>query len=272
MPRPAMFVVDLDGTLLSSSSVFGAGEKEALRQLRADGVLIMVATGRSWRGVDEVLSADDPIDYVAFSSGAGLVRWSDRKLLRSRSLSAAETETVIELLDERACDFMVHETIPNNHRFYTRRNQAANADYERRVARRRPYALDWSERPVGMESCEVLVIVPPNEAFDAEQAQRLFPNLSIVRATSPLDHESTWVEIFPTGVSKSEACAFVADEHEISATDVAGVGNDYNDVDFLRWCGRPFAVANSALPLLKEFESVASNDDGGVAEAVARCR
>jgi hydroxymethylpyrimidine pyrophosphatase-like HAD family hydrolase len=48
------------------------------------------------------------------------------------------------------------------------------------------------------------------------------------------------------------------------------VGNDYNDLDLLGWSATRFVVANAPRELRARFPTVASNNDGGVAEAADR--
>ena len=72
----------------------------------------------------------------------------------------------------------------------------------------------------------------------SDQVASLLPDLTVIRTTSPLDHRSTWIEVFPREVSKSQAAAWLAARHGIRRGDVCAVGNDYNDRDLLEPRGR----------------------------------
>lgn len=82
----------------------------------------------------------------------------------------------------------------------------------------------------------------PNEFQEIRQALTGF---SVILATSPLDHESAWVEVFPRGVCKSRSAQWLASRLGIEQKDVAAVGNDYNDQDLLEWAGQAFVVENA---------------------------
>ena len=85
--RPSSLVVtDLDGTLLDSASRLSDGNREALETLGRNGVVRAVATGRSLYSARLVMLEDFPVDYLAFSSGAGIVSWDDGRLLRSLAM------------------------------------------------------------------------------------------------------------------------------------------------------------------------------------------
>ena len=45
------------------------------------------------------------------------------------------------------------------------------------------------------------------------------------------------------------------------------MGNDYNDLDLLEWSAVSYVVKNAPADIRSRFANVASNNDGGVAEA-----
>ncbi|MFO7459557.1 MAG: HAD hydrolase family protein, partial [Desulfatiglandales bacterium] len=91
-----------------------------------------------------------------------------------------------------------------------------------------------------------------------------------IQTTSPLDGRSMWIEVFPAQVSKSLTTAWLAAKLTIPRDRTVSVGNDYNDLDLLEWTPDRFVVANAPRDLSARFPTVASNNDGGVAEAVDR--
>ena len=98
----------------------------------------------------------------------------------------------------------------------------------------------------------MLCIVPGEKGHDiAAMVAQHFTQFSVIKATSPLDGESVWIEIFPPMVSKSLAVQWLIDNIGFSMKNVCAVGNDYNDEDFtpLGWaqfCGskQPFDNAD----------------------------
>ena len=73
IPLPAgLFITDLDGTLLRSDRTFAAADLAGLRRLGELSVIRVVATGRSMFSFERIRPAGLPIDYVIFSSGAGI--------------------------------------------------------------------------------------------------------------------------------------------------------------------------------------------------------
>ena len=92
----------------------------------------------------------------------------------------------------------------------------------------------------------------------------------VVRTTSPLDHRSVWYEIFPKTVGKSHAAQWICHHFGLDEATALAVGNDFNDLDMLRWANTARVVGNAPEPLSREFQSVADHSESGFSDAVAQ--
>jgi len=266
-----LFITDLDGTLLRSDGTLAQRNLEALEHLSGRGVKTAVATGRSlWSFVNSP-GVDLPVDYIIFTTGAGVVTQPERKLLYQLNLSSEMVSKTLDYLGESMLDFMMHHPVPENHRYAYRRVNRENPDFETRLERYREFGkpLNSSSFNGFDEAAQFLAVVPHYEADDAlRQVRSDLPGLSIIRSTSPLDHESTWIEFFHPGVSKGKTAAWLTTELGINHADTMAIGNDYNDLDLLGWAASSYVVGNAPNDIKEEFRAVASNDNCGVAEAV----
>ena len=148
----------------------------------------------------------------------------------------------------------------------------ANPDFHARIALYHEFCRPMTATDAATfgESTEILAIVPSCLGHEtADRAQQALADFSVIKATSPLDGKSMWIEVFHPRVSKSQAVAWLCKRLGVSRNHVAAVGNDYNDLDLLQWSARGFVVANTPLDLQKGFEMVASNNRCGVAEAAS---
>ena len=270
MATPHLVVTDLDGTLLDSASRLGGANRRSLEALARNGTVRAVATGRSLYSARTVMPADFPIDYLVFSSGAGIVSWSDGRLLRSRTMAPDVVSGLVARLRTLALDFMVHHAVPDTHCFhFLRSSDGDNPDFERRIERYDRFSQGWRDDLAGeVDASQILVIEPPGSVPHLDLLAREFEDVHVVRTTSPLDHASTWIELFPAGVSKSHAADWVRTRHGIDRARTTAVGNDYNDLDMLEWAGRAYVVSNAPAPMRARFAVVRSNDEGGFTEAV----
>ena len=270
MATPHLVVTDLDGTLLDSASRLGGANRRSLEALARNGTVRAVATGRSLYSARTVMPADFPIDYLVFSSGAGIVSWADGRLLRSRTMAPDVVSGLVARLRTLALDFMVHHAVPDTHCFhFLRSSDGDNPDFERRIERYDRFSQGWRDDLAGeVDASQILVIEPPGSVPHLDLLAREFEDVHVVRTTSPLDHASTWIELFPAGVSKSHAADWVRTRHGIDRARTTAVGNDYNDLDMLEWAGRAYVVSNAPAPMRARFAVVRSNDEGGFTEAV----
>ncbi len=264
--RVAMVVTDLDGTLLGPDRRISSANRRALEALGERGIIRVIATGRSRFSADRALAPDLPLDYLVVSSGAGILDFGAQRYLRTAGLTPAQTLAAAALCVARGLDFMVHDPIPDNHRFAFHRAQG-RADFERRVAFYREHCRP-EPPPFERAACQLLAVHDAHESHLEEITQAL-PQHTVLRATSPLDQCSAWIEIFPATVSKSRACAWIAARHRVPAAQVLAIGNDTNDLDLLRWAGRGVAVGDAHPELRLEFSLVAAHGEDGFAEAVA---
>ena len=268
--RPSTLVVtDLDGTLLDSASRLGDANRRTLETLGRRGVVRAVATGRSLYSARLVMNEDFPVDYLAFSSGAGIVAWEDGRLLRSLAMDPALVSRLAARLRGLGLDFMVQHAAPDSHHFHFVRYSSRNADFARRIERYRRFAKPWHEgvcAEVGVS--QFVVIEPPGIDSRFGLLVREFEEVHVVRTTSPLDHASTWIELFPRGVSKAHASDWIRERHAIDRARTVAVGNDYNDLDMLEWAQHACVVSNAPPSMRASYEVVRANDEDGFTEAV----
>jgi hydroxymethylpyrimidine pyrophosphatase-like HAD family hydrolase len=271
-PPSGLFVTDLDGTLLRSDRTFSGSDLASLHRLGGRRVVRVVATGRSMFSFNRVEAQGLPIDYVIFSTGAGVAEHPGGRILRRVSLESEEVCRAGAVLRALRLDFMIQRPIPDTHVFGYAALSTSNPDFENRIALYRQFAfpLDGDIGRFG-PATQVVAIVPRDHAHDALAAvrQRL-EGLTVIRTTSPLDGHSTWIEIFPAGVSKGRTAEWLASRLGIPRGQSLSVGNDYNDLDLLEWAGACFVTANAPADLQQRFPAVASNNHAGVSEAIER--
>lgn len=269
--RPGLLVTDLDGTLLGADRRLRDCDRAALNRLGRDGWRRAIATGRSLHSFGLVAGQRFPVDYVVFSSGAGIYDVRDRRLLRSHTLTGRQTDLAARVLRALDLDFMVHRPIPDNHHFQYRRSGRPNPDFDVRIDRYRRFGSPLAGAPG--PGAQLLAVLPVDRSEPSrDKVADLLPDLTVIRTTSPLDHRSTWIEIFPREVSKGQAAAWLAARHGIRRGQVCAVGNDYNDGDLLAWAGSSYVVANAAPELRARYDVVAAAGGCGVAEAIGRWR
>ncbi len=258
-----MLISDLDGTLLPRVDRNTIAEKDIqfLRMMGKEKIVRVIATGRSYFSLRKVLPDDFPIDFVILSSGAGIMDWKEKRLLNKVELPPAVVDALSDQFCKHQISFFVHDPLPENHRFYFFKASSHSPDFERRLQIYQKFARPIAQRKKGQPASQLLVI--GFEPTEIELFVKPFENqVNLILATSPLDGESRWVEIFPAGVSKSNAADWLSNYLNIPAKKALAIGNDYNDHDLLEWAGRAVVLDGAPEAMRKIFPRVRRNQDG----------
>jgi len=266
-----MVITDLDGTLFQSDHRISERNYKTLVELGERDVVRVIATGRHLFSAHKVLPLIFPIDYLVFSTGAGIMAWPDQKLLWSASMNAQEATLAFAVLSHRSLDFMIHKPIPENHRFVFFPSGEANPDFEARCNLYRDFAVRGSSGVLHFrKACQFVAIEPHFRSESSfSMIREELSNLKVIRTTSPLDGKSCWIEVFSNQVSKALASQRIARSLNIGEQKIMAVGNDYNDLDLLRWAATSYTVGGAPLDLRRKFYTVTSGDDSDFSEAVA---
>lgn len=263
-----IFFTDLDGTLAEVGKKVSEKDKETLRKLGELQIARTIVTGRSLFSAEKVIDEDFPIDYLICSTGALIVSWPDKKILKKYNLSPQEVERSADLFRSYELDFMVLHETPENHKFDTFIFDKPHPDVLRRHSF---YKGHYQVRPynekISRYSCQLIGIIDEDEDLFKEIIEKS-KGLKVIRSTSPLDKKSMWIEIYPGGVSKGTSVHFMLEYLNIKKEMTAAVGNDFNDTEMLEEAGISFVVANSPEKLRSQFKNVSSCKKNGFSEAV----
>jgi len=262
-----IFISDLDGTLLRDGRISDI-DLDALHGLAEHGILRVIATGRSLHSARVCLPDNFPVDYLILSTGNQIVHWKTRSVLCSSSLSGQETRNICALLRSLDVSFMVHEDFPDNHRFAYHRGKAMIADFERRLALYAPYCREETGCPDMRRASQIVAIVDAGDVALHERIVRELVEHSVIRATSPLDDRSVWIEIFALNVSKAAGIMHIVNHHDLHGVLMAAIGNDHNDKDMLDLVHVPFRVEDAFLDDDTKYISTPTTNDA-VAFAIA---
>ncbi|MBU2627533.1 MAG: HAD family hydrolase [Proteobacteria bacterium] len=269
-----MFITDFDGTLLKDDKTVSHEDIRTLAALRQKKITTAVATGRSEYSFDKALKDMGmsreacllPVDYVIFSTGAGIMEFPGGKVIRQKEIKSLDIKRITNYFNHQKIDYMVHKAIPDTRQFLYKSHGNDNPDFQARLALYKAYALPIEDTCLYFEpATEVLAVIPGKADMRfVETIKKELSGFSVIHATSPIDNCSAWIEVFDKDVSKSKAAAFLANRLGICRQNVISVGNDYNDQDLLEWSGKGFVVENAPDRLKQRFKTVLSNNQCGM--------
>jgi len=265
MKQIQIIFTDFDGTLFSSERKISGQDISTLNELGKLGIIRVIATGRSVFSISKVIECDFPVDYLIFSSGSGIMDWKNKKILHSHSLNKNEISEITCILSKHQVDFMVHYPIPENHRFSYFQFSVNNPDFLHRCEIYRDYINRLSDfKQLPETACQFVGIID-YDTMQYNKIKKSFKNglnkFEIIRTTSPLNGKSIWIEIFPEQVSKGKAAQWICNYLTIPKEVTMSIGNDFNDVDLLKWTKYSYVVNNSPEEF-REFFTIAEGTTG----------
>jgi Cof subfamily protein (haloacid dehalogenase superfamily) len=263
-----LFATDLDGTILTRDKGFVQKDIEALRQIGEKDIIRVIATGRTLNSAKTVIPADFPVDYLVFSSGAGVYDWREGELLLSRHLGTEKLKELIPLLSDRKLNFTLHWPIPDNHIFYFSEAEEGHADFLRFLKHNSGNALEMDKDLPEKDYTQILAFLPDVETYRYISGK--VSGIKTVRATSPIDGKSVWMEFFHHSVSKAEGIKFICSLKGIDKDEVVVLGNDFNDLDMLKAFNNAYVVSNSPEELKEKYGVVSSSTDGPAADLIKK--
>ena len=260
---------DLDRTLFTSDSKISQRNYDSLVKLGENGVIRVIVTGRNLYSAQLVLPPNFPIDYLIISSGAGVIDFKTQEILSKKDIDNSLVKKVISYLQDLDVDFMIHAPIPENHFFEYCSSSKSCKDSLRRIKHYQKFALPY-QGEYCQNASQFIAIVEAEKEHLVEHTIEQLPDLSIIQATSPLDHKSVWIEIFPQGIDKGYACRKVAKKLGIKPEEALAIGNDYNDMAMLESFADSYVVANSPQLMQNRFKLVPSDKEDGFTEMLRK--
>lgn len=263
-----MVITDLDGTLFNNNHEASLSDMKSLYWLGENNIVRVIATGRNFFSVNKALKENFPIDYLIFSSGAGVYDWKKKKLIHSQFLPDHEVEQISQILINHQVDFMIHEMIPENHKFVYYRSGNSNPDFEARIKLYNDFAIELEKsKQYYKHACQILAVFP-NDINLFDEIRTKFKDIKIIRTTSPLDGDSIWMEIFPETVSKGHGVDWLCKKLKVDPSKTISIGNDYNDIDMLEYTAEKYVVSNAPEDLKERFPVCKSNQENGFTDAL----
>lgn len=267
---PEMVITDLDGTFLNSAGQISAVNRKTMEELAESNIITVFATGRSLYSYQQVIPASLPVDFIVFSSGAGIYECRTKKIVDSNTIDSGFVKQSVNVLHRHRIDFFIHREIPENHFFdYFLFDNSNKTDAWQRIKNYNEFAtpINNISNYNFSNSCQVIGITQ-NVPELCDSIKLELPYLNVIRTTSPLDKESLWIEIFPKQVSKAKACRKLCKLLGVKRNKTLGIGNDFNDLDMLNWVAQSYVVGNAPKKLTKQFPRIETNDNDGFSKLI----
>ena len=273
----ALLAIDIDGTLVLKDDSVTPRTRAAVRRAQADGLGLVLATGRRYRTSQRALTALG-MRLPVICLGGALVKDAAGETIRStpfapavvRALLALARQHGLALLLQRDAharggpDFVVDMAPPWNE---PTRGYAQSAG-----------AICQPDPAPENAPCEDVLLVGcfgprrPLAAFQRQVGEGIGPNSDLGSVLVPSQRTPGWyLEITAGQVNKWTALRRFAADSGVAEEAVCAVGDALNDLPMIRGAGFGVAVGNAAPALKAEADWVTgANHEDGVATLIDR--
>lgn len=261
-----LIAIDIDGTLVNSRGQLTPKVKETIKQATAQGIKVVICTGRPLAGVTELLAqldlADQDDQYVVCFGGA-VVETTSGKLIFKKGISYDDFVD----LEAIARKLNLHFQAINTDRIYT-----CNKD----IGYYTLYEANLVSMPISYRTPEEMREISLVKAMYIEDAEILDPAIAKQEYFEPikdrLDLMKTapfYYEAYAKDVNKGNALVKLCEILDLTADNVMAIGDEENDISMLKFAGTSVAMGN-AVPAVKEVAThhTVDNDHDGVAQAI----
>jgi Cof subfamily protein (haloacid dehalogenase superfamily) len=273
---------DMDGTLLNSIQQISNENKEAILKAQAQGIEVVVATGRSYQEAKYVLDEAGLTCPVIGVNGAE-VRTKEGDVVSSTPIDKQMAKIVAEKLRENNVYFEVYT---NKGTFTVDAAKAvsiivdiiisANPEVNREDA---TYAAGSRVRDGLIETINDYSILFDDEQYQINKFLAFsFEDGRLEAVSSALeDYEDLTVttsghdnlEITNRNAQKGIALEAFVKEKGIELAETMAIGDNYNDVSMLERAGRAVAMGNAGFEIKSLCDVITdTNDEHGVGKAI----
>lgn len=258
-----LVAVDLDDTLLNSKQEIDKACYQALQQVRRQGIMVVLATGRMMRSAADFadrLQLDMPI--VAYQ-GAWVKKKETGDFLYCRNLPEDTAAAVMDFLESLGVYYHIYAEDNLYVKEITRWVDFYRASGIEPIVRKNLASL------VGkLEITEIMAAVEENAARQ-EIIRGLRERWEDDLHVSCL--KNRYVEIMHREANKAEALKAICSYYGIEREKVMAIGDGHNDIPMLKWAGIGVAMGNAPLEVKRAADYVTlSHDECGVAYALKR--
>ena len=282
-PRQALYVSDLDGTLLRSDGSLSPYSLRTLTRLIREGMRFTVASARGCNLIRAAIG-DLPLRLpVIDQNGACVSELASRRHLAIHALDPPVARDLWSLLEDAGCSPFLMTFDGADDRVYYNRTVLRNGGMRRFLENREriedPRLRKLGDLRNGLDDqvvCLTLIDTPPR-MLDVERAVRARHGSSVqTHRYEPYNEglDSSWhmLTIHDSRATKDQGVASLRRLLNIENCRVVVFGDQVNDIGMFRIADEAYAVAGAAPELVEHATAIiGSNDDDAVARWLEAC-
>lgn len=270
-----LIATDLDGTLLDYGMTLSPENKEALEKASERGIMIVVATGRSFLSIPDYVREIKGIDYAVTANGAKTHEFPSGRLVDGQYISANAIDAVWEILNKNGIMlevFVEGRPYVHNWDYVNPQIFGTTESYLKYfMASRKPVEDIFSfikDHKGRIENINLVFRSPQDRMDTLSELEKIQDRSGNFALTSSFPFN---LEIGGYNVDKATAIEKICRMHDILPENVMCLGDNSNDAGMVEFAGIGIAMEDAVPDVKKVADFVTkSSSESGVAFAVEK--
>ena len=248
MENISIILSDLDGTLFRNDKSISDFTKKIIRQAQARGLLFGICTSRAKVNAEQFLEGIKP--DILITNGGGIVYYRDKKIYDCEFSVDEIRRLIAAAFDVFGKDVII--SADNEHALYSNSREELGDKF-------------WTYNDFSdfRETCMKFCI----ESLDKEKVERVASVIGLENIDYLPFSDIPWYKLSKKAATKEKAIEELCRFMNISTSEIAAFGDDYNDIGMLKLCGRGIAMENAIEEVKNAADEVCeTNENDGVAK------
>jgi Cof subfamily protein (haloacid dehalogenase superfamily) len=267
-----LIALDLDGTLLNDRREISPANRQALAEVAERGVQILITTGRRFDSARPLLGRL-PCPAMVVASNGALIATTDGEILHRNFLPRRVATAVLETALSHLPFAVVIQEVAGRGQVVMQNNASPLGPIAWYTANAPEVLLQVPDLAASLTTDPVHVmfggppaVLDPIESLLASSNAAAEIHLTWTRYEA---RNICILDVLNRGCSKGEALRWFAQRNGIPPCDVMAIGDNFNDVEMLKFAGVPVLMGNAPAPLGRNgWPTTLSNLEDGVAVAL----
>ena len=248
MENISIILSDLDGTLFRNDKSISDYTKQIIRQAQAKGLLFGICTARAKVNAVKFLEGIEP--DILITNGGGIVYYRDKKIYNCE-FSVEEIRRLIAAAFEVFGKDVIISADNENSLYSNSREELGDKCWTYN---------DFSDF---RETCMKMCI----ESLDKEKIEKVVSVIGLDEIDYLPFSDIPWYKLSKKATTKEKAIEELCRHLNITSSQIAAFGDDFNDIGMLTLCGKGIAMENAIEEVKQAAGQVcASNENDGVAK------
>ncbi len=257
---------DLDGTLFNSNSEISKTNIVALQRLCGNGVGIVIASGRPYQVVKQVISQLKlPVEgsYCITMNGARVVRCCDDRDISCTTITGSDVKRIASFAFEHGA--FIHAFSLERGLLLSKNNPYSAKEFFNGLVTYRE--ADFMSFPDDELFYKTLIAANPQvlDQLAQQLPEEFYARYRVVRSLRTL------MEFLEPNTCKGYALEQLSRILGLDSSEIIAFGDELNDLEMLKFAGVGVAMANGSRDLMEQADFVTkSNDEDGVAYGLSK--